>query len=431
MPNHATREIRNVAVVGHGGSGKTTLVESLLAAAGAVAAAGSVEKGNRDCDYEPEERAHQQSLWNAVASLAHDSAHVSFVDTPGYPDFLGRALPALAAVETAAVVVDARSGIQTTTRRMMEGGGLARPRAPRRREQDRCAGPGPRGAPREPSGGLRPGVPSPSACRRPAGRRWWIASSTRPVRRHRVLLGRGGAEPGGGPSGGNGRGADGDLLRSGRSLRRRAPRRVPDRAPRGAPRSRVLRLRGLRRGGWPAARRARPAHAEPRRREPAGVLRSRRRRRGSRARSRGGGGGAGLPGDHRPLRRPALRVPHPRRHGDPGFPAPRRRRAQALQGGAPVPPPGQGARGDRRRGSGRHLRRREGGRDRLRGRCCTAWAAGARRGPNRFPCPRRCTALPSRPGPAATSRSSPTPSRSSRPKIRASRSSTAPRPGRR
>ena len=129
MSNHATREIRNVAVVGHGGSGKTTIVESLLVAAGAIGAAGSVEKGTAVCDYEPEERAHQQSLWNAVASLDHDSAHVCFVDTPGYPDFLGRALPGLAAVETAAVVVDARSGIQTTTRRMMEAAaarGLAR-----------------------------------------------------------------------------------------------------------------------------------------------------------------------------------------------------------------------------------------------------------------------------------------------------------------
>ena len=129
MPNHATREIRNVAVVGHGGGGKTTLIESLLVAAGALQTAGSVEKGTAVCDYEPEERAHEQSLWNAVASLEHDSTHVSFVDTPGYPDFLGRALPALAAVETAAVVVDARSGIQTTTRRMMEAAasrGLAR-----------------------------------------------------------------------------------------------------------------------------------------------------------------------------------------------------------------------------------------------------------------------------------------------------------------
>jgi len=129
MPNHAMREIRNLAVVGHGGSGKTTIVESLLAAAGAIGAMGSVEKGTATCDYEPEERAHQQSLWNAVASLDHDSAHITFVDSPGYPDFLGRALPALAAVETAAVVVDARSGVQTTTRRMMEAAaarGLAR-----------------------------------------------------------------------------------------------------------------------------------------------------------------------------------------------------------------------------------------------------------------------------------------------------------------
>ena len=129
MPNHATGEIRNVAVVGHGGSGKTTLVESLLVAAGAIGAAGSVEKGTAVCDYEPEERAHQQSLWSACANLEHASAHVTLVDTPGYPDFLGRALPALAAVETAAVVVDARSGIQTTTRRMMDSAaerGLAR-----------------------------------------------------------------------------------------------------------------------------------------------------------------------------------------------------------------------------------------------------------------------------------------------------------------
>ena len=129
MPKHSTREIRNVAVVGHGGSGKTTLVESLLAAAGAVQGAGSVEKGTAVCDFEPEERAHHHSLWSAVASLEHASALVSFVDTPGYPDFLGRALPALAAVETGAVVVDARAGIQTTTRRMMESladRGLAR-----------------------------------------------------------------------------------------------------------------------------------------------------------------------------------------------------------------------------------------------------------------------------------------------------------------
>lgn len=129
MSTHATSEIRNVAVVGHGGSGKTTLVESLLLKAGAIPSAGSVEKGTAVCDYEPEEKAHHHSQWSALAHLGHEGAYVNLVDTPGYPDFLGRALPALAAVETAAVVVDARSGIQTVTRRTMQAAaerGLAR-----------------------------------------------------------------------------------------------------------------------------------------------------------------------------------------------------------------------------------------------------------------------------------------------------------------
>lgn len=120
MSQQGTQALRNVAVVGHGGGGKTTLIESLLAAAGAIAEPGSVEKGTTVCDYDPEERAHQHSLWSALAGLNHDGAHINLIDTPGYPDFLGRALPVLAAVETAAVVVDARVGIQTVTRRMME-----------------------------------------------------------------------------------------------------------------------------------------------------------------------------------------------------------------------------------------------------------------------------------------------------------------------
>ena len=142
MPNHATREIRNVAVVGHGGCGKTTLVESLLVAGGGHRGCRpQVEKGTAVCDYEPEERAHQHSLWSAVASLDHDSAHVSFVDTPGYPDFLGRALPAVAVVETAALVVDAR--IRSADHHPTDDGGRRRPGsgASRHRQQDRRSGP--------------------------------------------------------------------------------------------------------------------------------------------------------------------------------------------------------------------------------------------------------------------------------------------------
>ena len=129
MPEYTTDDIRNVALVGHGGAGKTTLAEALLAYAGVIGAPGSVANGTSVCDFDPQEKAHQHSLYPSVVHFDHGSRHVNLVDTPGYPDFLGRALPVLAAVETAAVVVDARQGVQMVTRRMMEAAaqrGLAR-----------------------------------------------------------------------------------------------------------------------------------------------------------------------------------------------------------------------------------------------------------------------------------------------------------------
>ena len=129
MPEYTTDDIRNVAFVGHGGAGKTTLAEALLAHAGVIGAPGSVTKGTSVCDFEPQEKEHQHSLYPAFASFNSGSRRVNLVDTPGYPDFLGRALPVLAAVETVAVVVDARQGVQMVTRRMMEAAaqrGLAR-----------------------------------------------------------------------------------------------------------------------------------------------------------------------------------------------------------------------------------------------------------------------------------------------------------------
>ena len=129
MPEYTTDDIRNVALVGHGAAGKTTLVEALLAHTGVIGAPGSVTKGTSVCDFEPQEKEHQHSLHPAIASFNRGSRHVNLVDTPGYPDFLGRALPVLAAVETVAVVVDARQGVQMVTRRMMEAAaqrGLAR-----------------------------------------------------------------------------------------------------------------------------------------------------------------------------------------------------------------------------------------------------------------------------------------------------------------
>ncbi|MDQ5847548.1 MAG: elongation factor G [Pseudomonadota bacterium] len=109
-----------MALVGQSGVGKTTLAEALLAKAGAVPAAGSVERGTTVCDYTPLEKQLQHSLKLAVASFDTKDTRIHLLDTPGYPDFLGHALPALAAVETAAIVINAQNGIEMMTGRFMQ-----------------------------------------------------------------------------------------------------------------------------------------------------------------------------------------------------------------------------------------------------------------------------------------------------------------------
>lgn len=111
--------IRSLALVGHGGAGKTTLIETLLAASGAIPAAGSIDRGSTVCDYDPLEKEHRHSIKLAAAHLEHDGTRIHLLDTPGYPDFMGQAMSALDAVETAAVVIDAGKGIELTTGRMM------------------------------------------------------------------------------------------------------------------------------------------------------------------------------------------------------------------------------------------------------------------------------------------------------------------------
>ncbi len=119
MNSHSVQQLRVVALVGHGGAGKTTLIENLLARAGAIAAAGSVERGNTVCDYDPLEKAHQHSIKLAVAHLEHAGTRIHLLDTPGYPDFMGQAMCALDAADTVIVVIDARKGIELTAHRMM------------------------------------------------------------------------------------------------------------------------------------------------------------------------------------------------------------------------------------------------------------------------------------------------------------------------
>ena len=115
-----TDKIRNVALAGHPGAGKTLLFEALLHAGGAIQAAGSIERGSTVSDFDPIEKARGHSIDAAIAGTDHAGIHVNLVDTPGYPDFRGPALSAIAAVETVAIVVDAATGIGHGTRRMME-----------------------------------------------------------------------------------------------------------------------------------------------------------------------------------------------------------------------------------------------------------------------------------------------------------------------
>ena len=118
--SYSTQQIRNVALAGHPGAGKTTLFEALLHAGGALQAAGTVERGNTVSDFDPLERERGHSIDAGIASVERAGLHLNLIDTPGYPDFRGPALAALGAVETVAIVVDADTGIGHGTRRMME-----------------------------------------------------------------------------------------------------------------------------------------------------------------------------------------------------------------------------------------------------------------------------------------------------------------------
>jgi elongation factor G len=114
-----TADIRTLALVGPAAAGKTSLTEALLQAAGEIGAAGSLERGSTVSDHDPLERQLQHSLNSSLVHLAHGGCRIHLIDTPGAPDCLGQSLPALEAVETAAVVINAAVGIEPMAVRMM------------------------------------------------------------------------------------------------------------------------------------------------------------------------------------------------------------------------------------------------------------------------------------------------------------------------
>jgi elongation factor G len=112
--------IRTIALVGQTTAGKTSLAEALLHKAGAIGAQGSLERGTTVCDFDPMERRAQHSLNSAVVHLMHRDTRVHLIDTPGYADFVGQSMTALEAVDTAAVVINATTGIEMMSARMMD-----------------------------------------------------------------------------------------------------------------------------------------------------------------------------------------------------------------------------------------------------------------------------------------------------------------------
>ncbi|WP_019447606.1 elongation factor G [Cupriavidus sp. BIS7] len=116
---YSPEAIRTIALLGHTGCGKTSLIEALLHKGGALHTPGSVERGTTVCDSDPLERKYRHSLSTAIAHLHYHDTRIYLLDTPGYPDFSGLSMSGMAAVETAAIVINAQTGIEMTTRRMM------------------------------------------------------------------------------------------------------------------------------------------------------------------------------------------------------------------------------------------------------------------------------------------------------------------------
>ena len=107
--------IRNVALISHGGAGKTSLAEAMLFDAGAIARLGSVDAGTAALDHDPDEQKRRQSINLAIGTLEADGARITLVDTPGYADFQADVIEALAAVDAAILVVDASAGVEVGT----------------------------------------------------------------------------------------------------------------------------------------------------------------------------------------------------------------------------------------------------------------------------------------------------------------------------
>lgn len=116
----SVENIRNIAFAGQTGAGKTTLIERLLFATGSIPQAGSIERGTTVCDYDAQSKDRQHSLNPTPVLFSHNDHRVNVIDTPGMPDFIGRSISILPAVETVGLVIDGSDGAGIVTERMFQ-----------------------------------------------------------------------------------------------------------------------------------------------------------------------------------------------------------------------------------------------------------------------------------------------------------------------
>jgi elongation factor G len=129
MAHKAADRIRNVALIGHRGSGKTSLHEAMLFEAGVVNRLGKVEEGSTVSDFEADEQEREMSIGATVASFEHDGRKINLIDTPGDPSFIADTVGALRVADAAVVVVNAVMGVEVHTERLWQRAdreGLAR-----------------------------------------------------------------------------------------------------------------------------------------------------------------------------------------------------------------------------------------------------------------------------------------------------------------
>jgi len=129
MPLHDVANLRNIALIGHSGSGKTSLAEAILHKTGVTNRLGSVTDKTSILDFAEDERESSHSIDSALCHVSFSGKHLNIIDTPGGTDFCGQATAALAGVETAVLVLSATAGIEVNSRKMMERAtsyGLAR-----------------------------------------------------------------------------------------------------------------------------------------------------------------------------------------------------------------------------------------------------------------------------------------------------------------